>query len=195
MWLPFSFRSSSSAAFPDPQQPRSTQVTQAYDSTRVTGSGLSDCGADDAVRSVDCRRGTAAWSELCLSKTPKYLSRRELYLFPNSSFDAYFSRCTARRPGFGRPFTGRTPTGELGLASANQCSSPLPQETTEIELRRSPLRGLPLPPLARLALHVSHRETGNRRGLASAKASGYSGLGRFDAGSPVDLAFPARSET
>jgi len=107
---------------------------------------------------------------LCLSKTPKYLSRRELYLFPNSSFDAYFSRRTARRPGFGRPFTGRTPTGELGLASANQCSSPLPQETTEIEHRRSPLLGLPVPPLARLALHVSHGETGNRRGLASQRS-------------------------
>ena len=104
---------------------------------------------------------------VCLLKTPKYLSQRELYLFPNSSFDAYFSRCSARRPGFGRPFTGRTPTGELGLASANQRSSPLPQETTEIELWRSPLLGLPGPPLARLALHVSHRETGNRRGLAS----------------------------
>src|SRR6516225_7673671 len=52
---------------------------------------------------------------VCLLKTPKYLSQRELYLFSNSSFDAYFSRRTARRPGFGRPFTAELQLENLAL--------------------------------------------------------------------------------
>ena len=61
--------------------------------------------SSDRVGHVNLLRFLEVILILCLPKTLKYLSRREFYLFPNLSFDPYFSRRTARRPAFGRSFS------------------------------------------------------------------------------------------
>jgi len=49
-----------------PSPPLAASINSSHAGLRFNKSAwkrLSDCGADDAVRSVDCRRGTAAWGE------------------------------------------------------------------------------------------------------------------------------------
>src|ERR1039458_9196389 len=55
----------------------------------------------------------------------------------------------------------------LALRGPNRRASPLGEEAAEVKLEGSPLLGLPVPPLARLAFDVGHRQARNGRGLAS----------------------------
>src|ERR1019366_1189119 len=51
-----------------------------------------------------------------------------------------------------------SPARKSGAAPPNRRASPLGEEAAEVNLEGSPLLGLPIPPLARLAFDVGHRQ-------------------------------------